>query len=122
MQIGTDLVEIGRIGRLIHEEKFLSRIYTLGERELAERMEAKRRVEFLAGRFAVKESVAKALGTGIGQGVQWKEIETLIGEKGEPYTRVTGQAFARMHERGLSRIQVSISHAGGFALAFVVLT
>jgi holo-[acyl-carrier protein] synthase len=122
MRIGTDLVEIKRIDRLMNDESFLMRVYTTAERELADRMGPKRRAEFLAGRFAVKESVAKAIGTGIGQGIKWKDIETLQQENGEPITRITGQAFARMHERGLSRVHVSISHAGGLALAFVVIT
>lgn len=122
MRIGTDLVELTRIEQAIQNGSFLFRVFTEKERDHAAEMSGKRRIEFLAGRFAVKEAVAKALGTGIGASAGWKEIETLPGDRGEPCTRLTGQALACMNHLGLSQVHVSISHAGGLAMAFVVFT
>ena len=77
------------------------------------------RIESLAARWAAKEAVAKALGTGIGQ-VAWREIEVLQNDDGCPSLRLHGRAAALAAERGLTRWAVSLAHDGGLALAFVV--
>jgi phosphopantetheine--protein transferase-like protein len=76
---GIDLVEIARIQRMLadHGERFLERCFTPAEREYAE--PARRREEHLAARFAAKEAVLKAMGTGLDDGLAWTEIEDLTG-------------------------------------------
>jgi holo-[acyl-carrier protein] synthase len=121
LKIGIDIVEIERIAELSQKQHFLDRIYT--EKELAFITEApkKRAKEFLAGRFAVKEAVAKALGTGIAKGVSFQHIETLQGELGEPILRLSGKALEIAEGYGWRQFHVSISHTNEVAVAYVLL-
>src|SRR5512147_36921 len=100
---GVDLVEIARIGEVIarHGKHYLERIYTPAELEYCGR-----RAESLAGRFAAKEAVAKALGCGIGD-VTWKEIEVLGDEQNAPVLNLSGEAERKAKELGLSNWSVS---------------
>jgi holo-[acyl-carrier protein] synthase len=118
LAVGVDLVEVRRIAALVerHGERFTGRVFTPGERA-----DCGGRAESLAARWAAKEAVAKALGTGIGA-VGWQEIEVLRGESGCPAVLLHGRAAALAADRGLARWALSLAHDGGLALAFVVAT
>ncbi len=113
---GIDLVEISRIERLTPaiRKRFLLRILTEEEARISGRS-----WESIAGRFAAKEAVIKALGCGIGP-VQWKEIEILQGENGEPVLILHGQARQMAEDHGLRTWSVSISHSRSHAVAMAV--
>lgn len=113
--IGVDLTELSRIEKACKTRAFSIRIYTEAERE-----QAQGRVSFFAGRFAAKEAVAKALGTGF-SGVFPQEIETLSDEHGRPCVTLYGGAAKRAEELGVRRVHLSITHAGGVAVATAVL-
>ena len=116
LQTGVDLIEISRIEDAVfrHGEHYLKRIYTPSELELCAK-----RVESLAGRFAAKEAVAKALGCGIGD-VGWKEIEILDDAQHAPALHLHGNAVQKADELGLTNWSVSLSHSQSQAIAFVV--
>ena len=111
-------MEVRRIAVLLerHGERFIGRVFTPGEVA-----DCGGRAESLAARWAAKEAVAKALGTGIGA-VGWQEIEVLRGESGCPSVQLHGRAASLAAERGLARWALSLAHDGGLALAFVVAT
>lgn len=114
--VGVDMVEIARVTatRVRYGERFLSRVFTPMERAATGE-----RNTSLAARFAAKEATAKALGTGIGV-VSWQmiEIESLPG--GQPTLRLHAAAATHAHALGISEWQVSLSHTGTLAVAFVV--
>lgn len=116
IRTGVDLIEIQRIEEVIarHGKRYLERVYTTAELD-----QAHQQPESLAGRFAAKEAVAKALGTGIGD-VGWKEIEILGDEQNAPTLRLHGIAAQKSDEMGLSTWSLSISHSMSHAVAFVV--
>jgi holo-[acyl-carrier protein] synthase len=116
LRTGVDLIEIGRIEEVIarHGKRYLERIYTP-----AELQQLGHGAESLAGRFAAKEAVAKALGSGIGA-VGWKDIEVLGDEENAPGLKLYGTAAQRAKELGLATWSVSISHSMSHAVAFVV--
>jgi holo-[acyl-carrier protein] synthase len=113
---GVDLIEIARIEEVItrHGKHYLERIFTPAELEYCGM-----RTESLAGRFAAKEAVAKALGTGIGD-VAWKEIEILGDEQNAPALTLHGNAESKAKQMGLTNWSVSISHSQSHSIAFVV--
>jgi holo-[acyl-carrier protein] synthase len=112
----VDIVEIERVAAVIARwgERFLQRVYT--ETELAY---CRGRAPELAARFAGKEAVTKALGTGI-RGLAWREMEILADPLGKPLVRLHGRAKARAAAIGLSHFAVSLSHSRDFAVAMVV--
>ena len=116
LRTGVDLMEIERVAEVVrrHGERYLERVYT--EAELAQ---SHGNPEYLAGRFAAKEAVAKALGTGIGK-VGWQEIEVLGDEQNAPTVNLSGAARDRSDELGLTEWSVSISHSMTHAVAFAV--
>lgn len=113
---GVDLIEIARIEEVIarHGKRYLDRIYTSAELE-----QCNGQAESLAGRFAAKEAVAKALGSGIGD-VGWKEIEILGDEQNAPTLKLYSAAEQKANELGLMIWSVSISHSMSHAVAFAV--
>jgi holo-[acyl-carrier protein] synthase len=113
---GVDLIEIARIDEVVtrHGKHYLERVFTPAELEYCGK-----RAESLAGRFAAKEAVAKALGTGIGD-VSWKDIETLGDEQNAPVLKLYGMAEIKAKELGLTTWSVSISHSQSHSVAFVV--
>ncbi len=118
IQTGIDLLEIQRIRDALarHGKRFLDRVYTPAEVALCSR-----RAETLAGRFAAKEAVSKALGCGMGE-VGWKEIEILADEKKAPQLCLHGAAAQKAEELGLVNWSVSISHSRDYAVAMAVAT
>jgi holo-[acyl-carrier protein] synthase len=113
---GVDIVEIHRVDRIVglYGERFLNRIYT--DREVAY---ARGRAPQLASRFAAKEAVMKALGTGA-QGVRWRDIEVVRESGGPPRICLYGSALSRFDNMGLDSMEVSLSHSQEYAVAFVV--
>ena len=116
LRTGVDLIEIERVEEVArrHGSRYLDRIYTE-----AEQNQSRHNAQFLAGRFAAKEAVAKALGTGIGD-VGWLEIEILGDEQNAPVLVLSGAAKQRAMELGLVEWSVSISHSLSHAVAFAV--
>jgi holo-[acyl-carrier protein] synthase len=116
LRTGVDLIEIARIEEVItrHGRHYLDRVYTPAELD-----QAARQTESLAGRFAAKEAVAKALGTGIGE-IGWKEIEILGDDQSAPTLKLHGAAASKAEELGLSAWSVSISHSMSHAVAIAV--
>ena len=114
--IGVDIIEIARIERAINRwgESFLRRIYTEPELSLC-----RRKPSCLAVRFAGKEAVMKALGTGA-KGISWREIETLAEPSGKPLVKLYGKAQTQAVSLGLSELAISLSHSREYAIAFVV--
>lgn len=119
--IGVDIVDIARIRGLLdrYGERFLRRVYT--EAETAYAMGGANSAERLAGRFAVKEAMMKALGTGKSQGILWRDVETVRGRFGKPEVRLHGHARKWAKELGGGAAHASITHDGGKAVAFVIL-
>lgn len=115
---GVDLIEVGRIARAIDRfgERFLNRVFTPQERATLGDSPPR-----LAARFAAKEAVAKALGTGIGA-FAWRDIEIGRDERGAPFVTLHGGAAARAAALGLRRFALSLSHTHEHAVAFVVAT
>ncbi len=113
---GVDMLLIARLAEQRPEirARFLARVFTA--QELAEVGDSP---QSLAGRFAAKEAVAKALGCGIGP-LGWHAIEVLRGPAGEPLLRLTGEAQARAAVLGLETWSLSITHTAEYALAFAV--
>jgi holo-[acyl-carrier protein] synthase len=119
--IGIDLVEISRLEKVFARrgERFCARVFTEGEVGYCESLGSK--FASYAARFAAKEAVMKALGTGWSEGVGWKDIE-VVSEPGEPPAiELHRRARDRMREIGATRVHVSLTHSGNLAIAQVVL-
>ncbi len=119
--IGVDIVDVRRVEDLLarYRDRFLSRVFTEAEAEYAAR--GAREAERLAGRFAVKEAVLKAFGTGKSQGILWRDVETVRGAWGRPEVKLSGRACDHMRRVGGTRVHVSLAHDGGKAVAFVII-
>jgi holo-[acyl-carrier protein] synthase len=116
LRSGVDIIEVNRIDHAIvrHGQRFFDRFYT--SQEL---IDANGQIPALAARFAAKEAVAKALGTGIGQ-VAWKEIEVVTGPRREPTLRLHGNAQELSETLGLTDWAISLSHTDQHAVAVAV--
>jgi len=116
LTVGVDIVEIHRVQQALSRrgERFLQRVYT--EAELALYRD---HISELAARFAGKEAVMKALGTGI-RGVAWREIEILPNRRGKPVVLLPGRAKERARSLGLDEMAISLAHSEDFAVASVV--
>ncbi len=113
---GVDIIEIERIERALNRngDRFLQRIFT--EREQAH---CGRRLHSLAGRFALKEAVSKALGTGIGD-FNWVDVEIINDDRGKPILCLHNNAQTLANQLGLGQWSVSISHTDTHAIGFAV--
>ena len=119
--IGTDITECERIARMLerHPESFAGRVFTDAENAYCSRGK-RQSAEHYTGRWAAKEAVLKALGTGWSSGITWRDIEILNEPSGKPYVRLTGAAAEIAREKGINEIQISISHCVSHAVAFAV--
>jgi holo-[acyl-carrier protein] synthase len=117
--IGTDLVELQRIGK-VGVLRLARRILTDREMELLPGTDL-RRLEFVAGRFAAKEAVAKACGTGIGDFLSFRDIEILSDAGGKPLVRLLGEKIRSLWQGSRVRVHVSIAHSDSHAMAFAVV-
>ena len=114
--VGVDIIEIDRINRVIKRwgDRFLQRIYS--ERELRI---CRQKPWRLAARFAGKEAVMKALGTGV-RGISWREIEISAEPSGKPLVNLYGKAQTKAEDLGLKQLAISLSDTREHAIAFVV--
>lgn len=117
---GIDIIEIKKIKSLIKKEFFVNKVFTDKEIELVKEYSEVKRVETLAGRFAIKEAVVKALGTGFNEGIILTDIETLQEENGKPILFLYNKAKERAKELNISRFSISISHCEQYAVGMVV--
>ncbi len=116
LAVGVDIIEVARIERSIERlgQRFLDRIFTAQEQKYCEG-----RPERLAGRFAVKEAVGKALGIGIGD-VRWQEIEVINDRRGRPELALHGDAKDLSENLGLHSWSISMSHSEANAVGMAV--
>lgn len=118
LSVGVDIVEVDRVAAVVERwgSKFLDRVFTP-----AEQAYCRGRAPELAVRFAGKEAIAKALGTGI-RGLAWREMEILPDCRGKPLVSLHGRAAERARALGLVHFAISLSHSQANAVAFVVAT
>ncbi len=118
--LGTDIVEIVRIGEMIdrHGESFLNRIYT--EEEICYCQKRKHCNEAFAGRWAAKEAIMKVLGTGFVRGIGWQDIEVLAEKNGKPYVKMQGGAGEHARRIGIDEVLITISHCRTYATATAI--
>jgi holo-[acyl-carrier protein] synthase len=118
---GVDLVECARIERSIGRfgDRFLHRVFTDGEIQYS--MSMKFPARHLAARFAAKEAVSKAFGTGIGKAMGWRDIDIQKRPSGEPFLVLSGAAKDLATRRGVTAALVTLSHTEHHAMASVVL-
>jgi holo-[acyl-carrier protein] synthase len=105
--VGVDVVELSRVAKVLgqHGERFLGRVYTVSEVAYC-----RGRLRELAARFAAKEAVSKALGTGL-RGVSWREIEILPDPRGKPLVFLHGRARQRAEELGVVDVAIAVAVA-----------
>lgn len=119
MRTGVDLLHLPRFHKVLErfDQRFLGRVFTEQEQ-----VDCTGRIRSLAGRFALKEATAKALGTGLWQeGVGWRDIEILRNsETGEPHLYLFGGAANRADRLELADWSISLSHDGEYVLAMAV--
>jgi holo-[acyl-carrier protein] synthase len=117
---GIDLIETSRIASMMqrHGERFLERVFTVAE--VAHGEGKKRQAEHLAGRFAAKEAVLKAMGTGWAEGIGWRDIEVVTQPSGAPTLCLSGHAAKLAQEKGITGWHLSISHTDAHAMASVI--
>jgi len=120
LSIGIDIVEVDRVERAIGRlgERFVRRVFTDPEIDYCGSRGA--RFVHLAGRFAAKEAAMKALGTGWGAGVSWREVEILPSAAGPPHLALSGVALERFAALGATRSHLSITHTREHAVAQVI--
>lgn len=118
---GVDIIEIDRLKSSIEKvDGFRERVFTPKEIDYCENRK-KARYESYAARFAAKEAVSKALGTGIATGMGWKQIEILNDENGKPYAVLTQRALEIFENMHVKSMDVSLSHCGDYAIAYAVI-
>lgn len=112
-------MDVGRVDRLIAQNpSIVETLFT--RRELAYCAGRRRRVEHLAARFAGKEAVLKALGTGLGQRMQWTDVEIVNELSGRPSVELYGAVAAWAEQQGVQSMDVSLSHTRQFVVAHAV--
>ncbi|MDQ8191397.1 holo-ACP synthase [Roseibacillus persicicus] len=119
--IGIDVVEVSRIEASIEEfgAKFLNRIFSEEEQEYCQRQ--KRCAIHYAARFAAKEAISKAFGTGIGKDVGWLDLQIVRKPSGEPGVVLSGAALAFAEKNKVGDIKISLTHAQHYAAANAVI-
>jgi len=119
--VGTDAIEVERVRRAVDHprwgERFRQRVFTAGE--IAYCLKRARYAESFAARFAAKEAVMKALGTGYGRGVWWRDIE-VVRNSGRPTVLLHRGASERAAAIGATRWHLSLTHTADQALAYVI--
>ncbi|HEX8090989.1 MAG TPA: holo-ACP synthase [Blastocatellia bacterium] len=119
--IGIDIVEVARVEEIFARrgDRFRDRVFTRGEIAYCEGRAS--RVESYAARFAAKEAVMKALGTGWGGGVGWQDIEVVSPDTGAPSIQLHRHALERMSAMGARKAHISLTHSRGVAMAQIIL-
>ena len=119
--IGIDLVDCARIENSIERfgDRFLQRVFTEGEIAYSQSMKFPAR--HLAARFAAKEALSKAFGTGIGKSMGWRDLDVQKKESGEPFVVLRGGAKQMAKERGVEKVWISLSHTEASGMATIIL-
>ncbi len=119
--IGTDIVEVARMVKILQrqDDKFIQRVLTAAEQQEFTRLNNS--AAFLAKRFAAKEAVAKALGTGIGHGVSFQDMNIINNDRGAPAVELSAGAAEVMHSSGATQVLLSIADERDYALAYAIL-
>lgn len=117
--VGCDIIEIERIARAIKSESFIRRVFTAEEAAYCQRRGQQAAASF-AGRFAAKEAVLKALGTGLREG-SLQEIAVDNDGLGKPLVQLSGHFAMLSRQLGVKNIQISLSHSRDFAVAYVIM-
>jgi holo-[acyl-carrier protein] synthase len=119
---GVDIIETGRVRESVERfgDRFLNRCFWPSEVEYCRSM--KFPAAHLAARFAAKEAVAKAFGTGIGAQLGWKDMEIAKRASGEPYLKLHGKGAGLARARRVKEVFVSLSHCRQYAAAHAVIT
>jgi holo-[acyl-carrier protein] synthase len=119
--IGVDLIEVSRVREVFEgREALLEAVFTAEEMRYSRSQ--KELFMHLAARYAAKEAAVKGLGTGMTGRMSWRDVETVRGVLGEPRLVLHGEAARLAEARGLHRCAVSLSHAGGYAVAVVLFS
>jgi holo-[acyl-carrier protein] synthase len=118
--LGTDIIECARIGRMLeqHGERFTSHVYTDDEVRYCSGRKVSE--QHFAGRWAAKEAVLKAFGTGWVSGISWRDVEVVIQPGGKPTVRLHRGAAEKAAELGIAEVQISISHCKSHATATAI--
>ena len=117
--IGIDIIEIRRISEAISRKSFVNRVFTANEQQYCDSRGVQKAASY-AARFAAKEAVMKALGTGLAEGT-WKDVEVTVDTAGKPSVQLTGFFAAKAHELGAANIYISLSHTKEYAVAQAIL-
>lgn len=117
--VGCDIIEIERIARAIKSESFIRRVFTAEEAAYCQRRGQQVAASF-AARFAAKEAVLKALGTGLREG-SLQEIAVDNDGLGKPLVQLSGHFAMLAKQLGVKNIQISLSHSRDFAVAYVIM-
>ncbi len=125
VRCGTDIVDISRFIKIVEKQdsSFISKCFTDAEISYCDSArDTKIKAERYAARFAAKEAVGKALGTGLlSEGVGMHDIEVIKDEKGAPQVRLTGGALSHAEKQNVASVSISLSHDGGMACAYCVM-
>lgn len=122
--LGTDIVEVNRIKTAIENSKsgrFSARVFTPDEISYCESKKASKYQSY-AARFAGKEAVSKAFGTGIGKNAQFNEIEILNDEAGKPFIKLYGNSKEFYDNMGAAEISITLSHCKEYAVAYAAIS
>lgn len=119
--VGTDIIEVARIRSSFERfgERFVSRVLVRSEIDYC--LSHRDPAPFIAARFAAKEAISKAFGTGIGKSLGWQDIEIRKKESGEPWVELHENGLELLRARKAERLHVSISHTVEHATAFAIL-
>jgi holo-[acyl-carrier protein] synthase len=120
ISLGLDIEQVARVEKLLkqHPERFLDRVFTAGE--VAHSQGRRNRAQHLAARFACKEAVMKALGTGLTSGITWRDIEVVTLPSGKPVIKLHGAAAKIAVARSLSQWEITLSHTKEVAAAVAI--
>ena len=122
--IGTDLIETSRFKEILRENntKFLYRVFSEQEITYCRKgAQVDTQAQCFAARFAAKEAFLKALGTGLGHGLRWKDIEIINDSSGKPLLKFSNQAEQIVQDAHIEHVHVSLSHTVSQASAIVIL-
>ena len=116
--LGTDIIEVKRISASIDRQgqRFLDKLFTQAEQDYC--LKHKESARHFAGRFAAKEAIAKALGTGFGAQLSWTDLEILNDDMGKPHLHLSANAKERLADK---QFQISISHCDSYATAVALV-
>jgi holo-[acyl-carrier protein] synthase len=118
---GIDIVDISRFERFVKEDNqpLFRRVFTTQEQAYC--AEKRHSAQHFALRFAAKEAFLKAVGTGLRDGISWRDMEVVNDPLGKPELKLYGRAEELFREKGMKRVLLSLSHDGGYAVASVIL-